>query len=109
MTDDDHHHHNHIITIIISRFDSCADLCVFDPSSCVRYALKLVRTLKIPYPSVVKYLATQVVVWSHELNILHTLTRLVMNSKLGSATLSQLAFLWEIDPNFPWENKINKK
>ena len=36
------------------RVNSCADLFVSDLPSCVRHALKLLRTLKIPYPSVVK-------------------------------------------------------
>ena len=36
------------------RFISCADLFVPDHLSCVRLAPKLVRTFKIPYPSVVK-------------------------------------------------------
>ena len=36
------------------RVNSCADLFVTDLPSCVRHAPKFVRTLKIPYPSVVK-------------------------------------------------------
>ena len=38
--------------------------------------------------------------WKHE-NTQHTLS-----SRLGSATLSQLAFLGEGNPNFPWENSL---
>ena len=34
--------------------NSCANLFVPDPPSCVQHALKFVRKLKISYPSVIK-------------------------------------------------------
>ena len=82
--------------LLSCRVNSCADLFVPESPSCVRHAPKVMRTLKIPYPSVVKESRprSQPVVWRHE-NTAHKKT------KSGSALLWLLAFPRGKQPKFP--------
>ena len=68
------------------------------------------RTLNIPYPSVVKEQVSQPVLWKHE-NIAH---REGVGGggekrrKLGSAVLWLLVFHWEKQPEFPVHGTVFK-
>ena len=77
------------------RINSCADLFVPNALSCVQHAPKFVRTLKIPYSSVVEMLASA---GGINTKTLHTGERRKKN--LCNAVLWLLSFRGESSPNF---------